>query len=66
MVQESHWGPGGVQALSGTESAILNRGSGDADPEGLERHLDAARQKLPRDNFCRSIAAQLPSPRGHF
>ena len=33
-------------------------------PEGLERHLDAARQKLPRDNFCRSIAAQLPSPRG--
>ena len=28
------------------------------------RHLDAARQKLPRDNFCRSIAAQLPSARG--
>ena len=26
--------------------------------EGPERHLDAARQKLPRDNFCRSIAAQ--------
>ena len=25
-------------------------------PEGLERHLDAARQKLPRYNFCRSIA----------
>ena len=24
-------------------------------PEGLERHLDAARQKLPRDNFCRAI-----------
>ena len=24
-------------------------------PEGLERHLDAARQKLPRDNFCRSV-----------
>ena len=24
-------------------------------PEGLERHLDASRQKLPRDNFCRSI-----------
>ena len=21
-------------------------------PEGPERHLDAARQKLPRDNFC--------------
>ena len=35
-------------------------------PEGPERHLDAARQKLPRDNFCRSIAAQLPSPRGNF
>ena len=35
-------------------------------PESLERHLDAARQKLPRDNFCRSIAAQLPSPRGQF
>ena len=33
-------------------------------PEGPERHLDAARQKLPRDNFCRSTAAQLPSPRG--
>ena len=36
---------------------------GRADPkvraEGPERHLDAARQKLPRDNFCRSIAAQL-------
>ena len=31
---------------------------------GPERHLDAARQKSPRDNFCRSIAAQLPSPRG--
>ena len=31
-----------------------------------ERHLDAARQKLPRDNFCRSLAAQLPSPRGQF
>ena len=24
-------------------------------PEGPERHLDAARQKLPRDNFCRAI-----------
>ena len=37
-------------------------------PEGPERHLDAARQKLPRarDNFCCSIAAQLPSPRGQF
>ena len=35
-------------------------------PEGLERHLDAARQKLPRDNFCRLIAAQLPSPRRNF
>ena len=35
-------------------------------PEGPERHLDAARQKLPRDNFCRSLAAQLPSPRGQF
>ena len=23
-------------------------------------------QKLPRDNFCRSLAAQLPSPRGQF
>ena len=34
--------------------------------EGPERHLDAARQKLPRDNFCRSVAAQLPSPRGQF
>ena len=33
-------------------------------PVGPERHLDAARQKLPRDNFCRSIAAQLPSPMG--
>ena len=33
---------------------------------GPERHLDAARQKLPRDNFCRSLAAQLPSPRGQF
>ena len=31
-------------------------------PEGPERHLDTARQKLPRDNFCRSLAAQLPSP----
>ena len=38
----------------------------DYSPEGPERHLDAARQKLPRDNFCRSIAAQLPSPRGQF
>ena len=28
-------------------------------PECPERHLDAARQKLPRDNFCRSIAGQL-------
>ena len=35
-------------------------------PGGPERHLDAARQKLPRDNFCRSAAAQLPSPRGQF
>ena len=35
-------------------------------PEGPERHLDAARQKLPRDNFCRSLAAPLPSPRGQF
>ena len=34
------------------------------DPEGLERHLDAARQTLPQDNFCHSNAAQLPSPRG--
>ena len=32
--------------------------------EGPERHLDAARQKLPRDNFCRSIGVQLPSPPG--
>ena len=35
-------------------------------PEGPERHLDTARQKLTRDNFCRSIAAQLPSPWGQF
>ena len=28
------------------------------------RHLDAARKKLSRDNFCCSIAAQLPSPVG--
>ena len=35
-------------------------------PEGPARHLDAARQKLPRDNFCRSVAAQLPTPRGQF
>ena len=28
-------------------------------PEGPERHLDAARQKLPRDNFCRSVAPQI-------
>ena len=35
-------------------------------PEGPETHLDAARQKLPRYNLCRSIAAQLPSPRGQF
>ena len=27
-------------------------------PEGPERHLNAARQRLLRDNFCRSIAAQ--------
>ena len=27
-------------------------------PEGPQRHLNAARQKLSRDNFCRSIAAQ--------
>ena len=40
---------------------------GTPNPEGPERHLDAARQKLPRDNFCRSVAArQLPSPRGQF
>ena len=25
---------------------------------------NAARQKLRRDNFCRSVAAQLPSPQG--
>ena len=25
-------------------------------PEGPERHLDAARQKLPQDNYCRAIA----------
>ena len=41
-------------------------GSYGTNPEGPERHLDAARQKLPRDNFCRSIAAPLPSPRGQF
>ena len=40
--------------------------SGEGNPKGPERHLNAARQKLPRDNFCRSITAQLPSPRGQF
>ena len=40
--------------------------SSKTNPEGLERHLDATRQKLPRDNFCRSIAAQLPSLWGQF
>ena len=39
---------------------------GDGFPEGSDRHLNAARQKLPRDDFCRSTAAQLPSPRGQF
>ena len=28
------------------------------------RHLDVPGQKLPRDNFCLSIASQLPSPQG--
>ena len=32
--------------------------------EGPERHLDAARQKLPRDNVCRSFATQLPHNAG--
>ena len=49
---------------------IDSRESGHTSPEGLERHLqddlDVARQKLPRDNFCRSVATQLPSPRGQF
>ena len=31
-------------------------------PEGPERHLNAAKQKLPRDNFCCSVAAQLSTP----
>ena len=35
-------------------------------PEGPARHLNAARQELPRDNFCHSVAAQLPSLQGQF
>ena len=33
-------------------------------PVGPARHLDVPGQKLPRDNFCLSIASQLPSPQG--
>ena len=39
-------------------------------PGGPARHLNATRQKLSRDNFwdnfCPSIVAQMPSPRGQF
>ena len=29
--------------------------------EGPERHLNAARQHMPRDNVCHLMALQLPS-----
>ena len=35
-------------------------------PRKAREHLNAARQKIARDNFCRPVAAQLPSPRGQF
>ena len=59
------WGAGGGKAIRATR-AIRVENLPTPNPEGPERHLDAPRQKLPRDNFCRSIAAQLPSPRGQF
>ena len=35
-------------------------------PDGPERHLNAARENLLGDNFYSSTAAELPSPRGQF
>ena len=56
-----------VRKLSREKGAnVFEVGSVFGPPEGLERHLDAARQKLPQDSFSRSIAAQLPPPRGQF
>ena len=52
--------------FAGISAAHSSFPTANPNPEGQERHLDAARQKLPRDNFCRSVAAQLPSPRGQF
>ena len=35
-------------------------------PEGLERHLDAARQKLLRDNFAAQLPRNYPHRRGNL
>ena len=37
-----------------------------AHPEGPERHLDAARQKLPRDIFAAQLPRNYPHHRGNF
>ena len=57
--------PPGTPAVSAAVSAAILGNPGF--PEGPERgHLDAARQKLPGDNFCRSIATQSPLTTGAF
>ena len=50
----------------GPQGSKFANGECHPSPEGPERHLDAARQELPGDNFYRSFAAQLPSPQGQF
>ena len=62
LFKDPQWPPA-VESSIAVEDALLPSPEG---LEGLERHLHAARQKLPRDNLCHSIAAQLPSPRGQF
>ena len=49
--------PGSLTEVCPEVPGILRRNSPSHHPVGQKRHLDVARQKLPRDNFCLSIVS---------